>query len=784
MLSSKANAALARLKEIEEKYKRRKEQKWREDADSSISSISIALSENLSGESKEFPKKVGKIKLDIKMPDTRFERHAEEMKLSLKSEKSTDKASTKSFEDAAEVDLDATMSLDDKSSRFAKKQESPISDIMIIQENNSIESVLDDSVTTSKSLSHSKTSRRNDSIASGCEEKTTVRSKREKESDKSSEISRGKATSHNLSIAKRLSLSRKQNEISKARLDLRKHSIEDKTIARTMKNTNFAIQNRSNSSESLHNSSVIEESIRMMENSSEIISELSYSEKNMAKIDDVECSKHLTAENTFASVSTSSKRLITENGYANDTFEDISSSTIRSKSRSQREEIINEKKNVINRVRSNAKKINIKEYQDSAETYRDERIIELDLTLKPNATKVGSKSSNYVSDVENIIAHPDNMTEYSIKLPKSVSSRLRNQRSYQHRKKSFRDENTSSAASSNKNISDSSKSSTGDMTKTNEKKNFSRMTTVQQESNRKEREEASNKMNEYSVIDVIRLPVAADDEDRLKSAKFNSLLKKSEKGNENISEESLDHRILQDAEYVLRKLHKDAINALAKRHANSKSVTEVLESPSGSKTESEIRSASKTRKMTARDENESYYSTEKDRISNCNDCEQNNVRKKKREKIMNIKSAETRNSTRDNEDKALKFDRKQTLRLRKRFVELRLQQEREDLQKYLRELKDSRLESGFTQSYFRPLDFPKIAEFTQPDVSDFDSKPDDQHVVLRERILAIRRWLKDQYVLYRDYCTMAQAINAHYVPTTLEDAKKTIHELRKTTIER
>lgn len=56
-----------------------------------------------------------------------------------------------------------------------------------------------------------------------------------------------------------------------------------------------------------------------------------------------------------------------------------------------------------------------------------------------------------------------------------------------------------------------------------------------------------------------------------------------------------------------------------------------------------------------------------------------------------------------------------------------------------------------------------------PDVNDLESKPDDRY---RERVLAIRRWLKDQYVLYRDYCTMAQAINAYYVPTTLDDAKK------------
>lgn len=58
------------------------------------------------------------------------------------------------------------------------------------------------------------------------------------------------------------------------------------------------------------------------------------------------------------------------------------------------------------------------------------------------------------------------------------------------------------------------------------------------------------------------------------------------------------------------------------------------------------------------------------------------------------------------------------------------------------------------------------------DSVDFESKPDDQLALLRERVSAIRRWLKDQYILYRDYCTVAQAINARYVPTTLEDTKK------------
>ncbi|XP_018399101.1 PREDICTED: uncharacterized protein LOC108776869 [Cyphomyrmex costatus] len=295
--------------------------------------------------------------------------------------------------------------------------------------------------------------------------------------------------------------------------------------------------------------------------------------------------------------------------------------------------------------------------------------------------------------------------------------------------------------------------------------------TVRQESNRKEREEASNRAREHAVIDVIGLPVA-NDEDWLESAKSNLSLENNEKGRGDVSEGNLVQRIPQDAEYVLKKSHK---GALIKKHTNSKT-TKVSKNSFDIKSTSRIQ---KTRKV--REENESCHSSEKYKMSNHNNHEHNFKRRKKRTKITNSKSAGNHNTTGSRkEDKALRLlDGKQMCGLRKRIVELRLQQEREDLQKYLHELKDLKLEPGSTRSYFKPLEFPKIADFTQPDINDLESKPNDQ---FRDRVFAIRRWLKDQYVLYRDYCTMAQAINAHYVPTTLDDAKKTIRELRKTTI--
>lgn len=311
------------------------------------------------------------------MPDnTRFEGYIEETKLSPKSGILTpDEADAKPPEDDAEIDLDVAMPLDDKSSRSTGKQESLISDIMTIQENSLIESVLDDSVASSKSLSWTKTSRRNSSTASdrfsGREERTraAARSEGGRESDKSSEISRGKAPSDN-SIAKRLRLSGKSNEKISKRPGLRKHSIQVKLSTETPKEADSKIRDDSNDSGSLRDDNVVEESIGTMEDGSEIISELSRVEESfVAKIEGSENSKHLTDKNTSVAASNNSKGLMAENGYANDTFEDFSSSTIRS----QHEKIINGNKEVVDEAESSTKKIDIIEYrpyQDNAEEYR------------------------------------------------------------------------------------------------------------------------------------------------------------------------------------------------------------------------------------------------------------------------------------------------------------------------------------------------------------------------------------------------------------------------------
>lgn len=73
------------------------------------------------------------------------------------------------------------------------------------------------------------------------------------------------------------------------------------------------------------------------------------------------------------------------------------------------------------------------------------------------------------------------------------------------------------------------------------------------------------------------------------------------------------------------------------------------------------------------------------------------------------------------EEKQSRFECRQTHRLRKHAAALRLQQEREDIRNYLLGLERTRLEFGPGDSIlyskvtpFRPLEFPKIATFMKP----------------------------------------------------------------------
>lgn len=526
-----------------------------------------------------------KPKLDIKMPDMRFEGHEESAKLPLQ-----DKQSDRMNQAVDEADLDVAMPSEDKSpSRSIGKQESFASDIITIQENSSIESVLDDSMVSSKSLSRSKTSQRRTSTAN--EEysrhegstKTGPNSEKGKQLDKSSGISREKSSSANSSIAKRSKILEKSNKnTSKSRSYLKsgEHSIiEEKKVTRTMKGMSSGRSSRnSNHSGSSHGNSVIDESIDTLEDDSEIISELSRIEKSIAE-KTVDGSANVSsnsgrssAENVFVDVSSRLKDPAGENGYVNDTFEDISSSTVRSKSRSHSEKTMDGKKNPIS------------------------------LTVNRNTDNVkislSEESSNDVENVENI----------DRKTGKKVSRR---------------------------------KGSVVVITSAS-----------RQESDREERGKVLDETRERLMMDVIGLPVMADEQsteqtksgssrkkseptksgsskekseptkssssrEKSEPTKSTSSRKKIERSgeDENVLAESSDRRIPQNVTNVLRKMHRDAIDAVARRHANLKTVGKVYESSYGRRTEPEMLEATSRRAATRREEGH-HSSSKEDKMVN------------------------------------------------------------------------------------------------------------------------------------------------------------------------
>lgn len=90
-------------------------------------------------------------------------------------------------------------------------------------------------------------------------------------------------------------------------------------------------------------------------------------------------------------------------------------------------------------------------------------------------------------------------------------------------------------------------------------------------------------------------------------------------------------------------------------------------------------------------------------------------RRKKGSKVANVKSTDARESIgrRGKRKDEATPKLKQTLRLQKRIIELRLREERETLQKYINELRNSRPELNSSRAYFCPLELPNIAEFTE-----------------------------------------------------------------------
>ncbi|XP_012265627.2 uncharacterized protein LOC105691602 [Athalia rosae] len=96
----------------------------------------------------------------------------------------------------------------------------------------------------------------------------------------------------------------------------------------------------------------------------------------------------------------------------------------------------------------------------------------------------------------------------------------------------------------------------------------------------------------------------------------------------------------------------------------------------------------------------------------------------------------------------------------------------------------SRQTDSFHEYFFKPLDLPNVATFKRPDLENDTSYDfgDNRHLhlsVIRERILGIRHWLKQHFVLYKDYSKVVSTMNSEYVPVTLQETKKMIRDVQR-----
>ncbi|XP_014486059.1 PREDICTED: protein split ends-like [Dinoponera quadriceps] len=731
MLSSKANAALTRVREIEEKYKlKRREQRWnrKDDTDSSISSVSLNLSENSPTQLKDSPGNSLKPKLDVKMPDIRFEGHDESEKLPSQNERSD---RMNQAVDEADLDVVTPTSEDKSSSRYSiGKQESFASGVITIQENSSIESVPDDSVISSKSLSRSETRR-----SSAANEKfSRLPAGRTKAGSKSE---KGRPKMSKKSIEK---VSESHSKDSKPG----ERSIEGKTIPETpmraSSGRSSGNSNRSSGSLSSHADSVIDESIDTSVDGSETISELSHVEKSEEKIAGSfgNVSGNSVSNPGRSSIENALSRLrypIDGNSYANDTFEDTSSSAVRSKSGSRSERTIGGSENKVGSV---------DDRDSSSKELTSDHVVNVEMINNTKTTTDKRASRRKKSSDVTPVSRRENDREERGKVPDDTREHL------------MMDVVVGSLADDWERTmkSDSSRNDAGRSTKSASSR------------------EKTEPMESRSL------------REKSESTKSSSREKSERSGEDaNVPAEGSDRRIVQrNVTNVLRKLHRDSVDAVVRRHSSLKAAEKVHESSSGRRPEA---SEATPGRVTRRREDSRRRSSGRDKPVAGNNDEHSIKRRRRRAKVTYSELVEARaGSCKEYEPSRWRDDDGREIReLQKRVVELRLRREREDLQKYLHELRDLRLGGGSasTPDYFSPSEFPRIAEFTPPDPLEFEptSRPDDQLAVLRERVSAIRRQLKDQYILYRDYCAVAQAINARYVPTTLEDTKKTIRELRE-----
>lgn len=601
------------------------------------------LSENLPTQLKEPLRNSPKPKLDIKMPDMRFEGHDEGMKLL-----SQDKRSNRMNHAVDEGNLDVAMPSEDKSSsRSVGKQESFASDIITIQENSPIESVLDDSLVSSKSLSRSKTSRQLPSTANEefprHEGKTKAgpKSEKGKQSEKLFEMSRKKSSSVNSSIVKRSKISEKPSEtVSKPRSNLRsrEHSFEEKNIPKTelKKASSDRSLRNSKHSRSSRGDSVIDESINTLEDGSEIVSELSHIEKSVnertadGSVNVSSKPGRSIAEDASAVISSRLKHPAGENGYAYDTFEDISSSTMRSKSGSQSGRTIDGKKNTIN-LTDNRNTSDVKISSDKGSSNYTRNVENID-------AKTHKRTSRRKSSLEMTSAsQQESNREEREKVSNETRERLMmdvlaltvaddEERTQRSKSGSSRETSKPMKSGSSREKIESTKSGSSKEKSKSTKSGSSRekVESTKSDSSRKESEptkstssrEKSESTKSDSSREKIKSTKSGSSREKSEPTKSTSSRKKNEESeeDEDILVENSDRRIPSNVTNVLRKLHRDSIGAMVKRHASLNTMEHVYESSSGRKTEPEALEATSRRIARTKEKSSSHHrSSERDK---------------------------------------------------------------------------------------------------------------------------------------------------------------------------
>ncbi|XP_012175202.3 uncharacterized protein LOC100643791 isoform X1 [Bombus terrestris] len=720
MLHSKATAALLRLKEIDKKYNIKRNEGTRVQSNVSTESCLESSSRSLQVKSKTLNDKEDSSALSTPNAETEFRSKAfSKSKMEIKIPFNNIKDDESSISDSVTLN---------KPSKTSPKTRSIIESIEIEEE--SKDSRLKE---FPESLSN---------LDTNSKDKVKIPTIGSRDSSRNNDNSSiATAFSRRSDVSETISEAVKSaNETSSKKSDEKSYEPE-----MTMAEDNVPLSNSDNKE------TTIEEVIRLIEEKSEITSEQS---NTMNK--DISMEKISFKEEQ-------------KTRYEDDTFEEASSSIESTSSVEQKLE----KSSVEDTVISGVKHIKITPHRQTENVQktvidedRDKEIVELIAPKIMHSTSecdigLDEELSNYVKRTENMDeAGPINL----LKLPKQVTPTRRHVRRKKYRK--LPNENTEEKTDS-----------TSEHERLTEHKENSQesMTSIKSEKNPKE----TSLPTEYGRGEFIN---------RIETGKSRTEIEDGS-SKTNFSEEKLLRETPKqsDVTCTLRKLNKDAINAIVRR-SRVQTPVEALSSLNKPRPCKNCGTIAKLPAVDAVDYDSDSSSLEKFKTGKETNCDQRVKQKKTKCKKVS-RSSKNRKSPNCNkvEGKHSRFECRQMHNLRKHAAILRLQQEREDIRNYLLELEGTRLEfgPGMTSSklsVFKPLEFPKIAAFVKPDEEDSIFKAKGGLAELQKRILTIKQCLKDQYILYRDYSSLAQTVNSKYIPASLEDAKRTIRQLQRATI--